>query len=1143
MSPKLQQVIRLLMALIRSNRGKSPAVGKGGLLVLVSTQITPPTYTVAAAGPWCSKVSKKHIKKEATDRISSFVSLCQCPYPEELCKFSDIFGPLRFPYSFQVDQDCQELEVERFLHRFSLVHAQITVIFKVRNKQQTHQQVFSVKSKYSMLGRAIAMDSTAFGQTPFSVRSLPSCSRMHPVSGETIPLLLSPEAVEAGLCGELSISTMAVLGPCMKQYPNWPSHISRICFLVYSPSGVPLMRGESETQLSFLQNLAESLPWGTLGLPHVRSTQTHPAHGCLCAEVEFSIDNNQSEEPKPKYSRAVSQDVKLEQSRPVEQIVSVFIFLQHNDPFNSQLSDMITNEETLETHLDKVLWCNGEKVKSALQSLLENTLKEFLKRQKARETFQTAMSVILSSVNGIVSSSSSVGFRSACLNSMKVENTHDLSISLHQTLQRVINGRFTSRPKCTAEKFFSQTEEEAVSEQSSPGTCAEELPAKRAHRDTEMSPLISKRQCSETTAGDSEDSSSSLWENPAVPRFCAPLSEGLDKEMGLAGSSSSPLYETEIKNQEVKKLARFQWCSFRLASARMFPCLAHRPWQTLCRVYLHQRAHLSHFPPRVSWTSYGWQNRCKGHSLWFSLPDPRGASIAWAQVQYFSTDSSSKGGPPTESGQNGTKPTDEVLTAQPSKELPGSKPLSLSKAESIQVKVRAVLKKREYGTKYTQNNFITAVRAMNEFCLRPSDLEQLRKIRRRSPHDDTEAFTVFLRSDVEAKALDVWGSNEALVRERNLRKEVEQQYQENIFRNQQLLKEYKDFWGNTKPRSGIRNTFLQGPGKVVMVAICINGLNFFFKLLAWVYTGSASMFSEAIHSLADTCNQALLALGISQSVRNPDPGHPYGFSNMRYIASLISGVGIFMMGAGLSWYHGIIGLMHPHPIESLLWAYCILAGSLVSEGATLLVAINEIKKSAQKQGLSFYEYVMQSRDPSTNVVLLEDAAAVLGVVMAAGCMGLTSLTGNPYYDSLGSLGVGTLLGTVSAFLIYTNTQALLGRSIQAEHVQKLTEFLENDPAVRAIHDVKATDMGLSKVRFKAEVDFDGRVVTRSYLEKQDIDQILNDIQQVKTPEELEAFMLKHGENIIDTLGAEVDRLEKELKQRNPEVRHVDLEIL
>uniref|UniRef100_A0A8B9KHL9 Proton-coupled zinc antiporter SLC30A9, mitochondrial n=1 Tax=Astyanax mexicanus TaxID=7994 RepID=A0A8B9KHL9_ASTMX len=508
----------------------------------------------------------------------------------------------------------------------------------------------------------------------------------------------------------------------------------------------------------------------------------------------------------------------------------------------------------------------------------------------------------------------------------------------------------------------------------------------------------------------------------------------------------------------------------------------------------------------------GWQGGGKDHSLWLSFPDHRGVSLAWAQVQYYSTSGSGKDGPPIPPETEGAKPTEKVSTAHPSKEPA----------------VRAVLKKREYGTRYTQNNFITAVRAMNEFCLKPSDLEKLRKIRRRSPHDDTEAFTVFLRSDVEAKALDVWGSTEALARERKLRSEVERQYQESMC---------SSFSQITHDDTCLA-VFLQ----TISYVFNVNGLNFFFKLLAWVYTGSASMFSEAIHSLADTCNQVLYTLSFA-SFFLPSPPFVYGFSNMRYIASLISGVGIFMMGAGLSWYHGIMGLLHPQPIESLLWAYCILAGSLVSEGATLLVAINEIKKGAHKQGISFYEYVMQSRDPSTNVVLLEDAAAVLGVIMAAGCMGLTSLTGNPYYDSLGSLGVGTLLGTVSAFLIYTNTEALLGRSIRAEHLQKLTEFLESDPAVRAIHDVKATDMGLSTVRFKAEVDFDGRVVTRSYLEKQDIDLILHDIQQVKTPEELEAFMLKHGENIIDTLGAEVDRLEKELKQRNPEVRHVDLEIL
>uniref|UniRef100_A0A8C9DTD1 Proton-coupled zinc antiporter SLC30A9, mitochondrial n=1 Tax=Prolemur simus TaxID=1328070 RepID=A0A8C9DTD1_PROSS len=462
------------------------------------------------------------------------------------------------------------------------------------------------------------------------------------------------------------------------------------------------------------------------------------------------------------------------------------------------------------------------------------------------------------------------------------------------------------------------------------------------------------------------------------------------------------------------------------------------------------------------------------------------------------------------------------------------------KQEPLQVRVKAVLKKREYGSKYTQNNFITGVRAINEFCLKSSDLEQLRKIRRRSPHEDTESFTVYLRSDVEAKSLEVWGSPEALAREKKLRKEAEIEYRERLFRNQKILREYRDFLGNTKPRSRTASVFFKGPGKVVMVAICINGLNCFFKFLAWIYTGSASMFSEAIHSLSDTCNQGLLALGISKSVQTPDPSHPYGFSNMRYISSLISGVGIFMMGAGLSWYHGVMGLLHPQPMESLLW---VILSSSSQFQTTLLVAVNELRRSAQAKGMTFYKYVMESRDPSTNVVLLEDTAAVLGVIIAATCMGLTSITGNPLYDSLGSLGVGTLLGVVSAFLIYTNTEALLGRSIQPEQVQRLTELLENDPSVRAIHDVKATDLGLGKVRFKAEVDFDGRVVTRSYLEKQDFDQMLQEIQEVKTPEELETFMLKHGENIIDTLGAEVDRLEKELKKRNPEIRHVDLEIL
>ncbi|XP_066286914.1 proton-coupled zinc antiporter SLC30A9, mitochondrial-like isoform X2 [Branchiostoma lanceolatum] len=470
-------------------------------------------------------------------------------------------------------------------------------------------------------------------------------------------------------------------------------------------------------------------------------------------------------------------------------------------------------------------------------------------------------------------------------------------------------------------------------------------------------------------------------------------------------------------------------------------------------------------------------------------------------------------------------------------------------------------KRIDYSKAYTDNNTITAVRAMSEFLLKPSDLEGLRKTARRSPYSDPNSppLMVYLRADVEQKAIEVWESMAALEREMQKREKNTDAQKQYTFRYKKALKEYRKFFGeggveppfifgSGKPqdRSYLEepiHSLFSGSGRVVMMAIGINSLNFAFKLVAWVFTGSASMFSEAIHSLADTINQSILAFGIHQSIRKPNPDHPYGFSNMRYVSSLVSGVGIFCVGSGLSIYHGVLGLIDPQPMESFFWAYCILAGSLVSEGATLLVATAQIRKSAKAQGMQFMEYVWRSRDPSVNVVLLEDAAAVLGVAIAATCMGLTSLTGNPIYDAMGSITIGGLLAMVSAFLIYTNAEALIGRSIPPDQLDRIMHSLEDDVMVRAIHDIKATEMGLNIVRFKAEVDFDGREVTRSYLDKVDLEALLQEVQQYQTLEDMEGFMLRHGENIIDILGAEVDRLETQLKKKNPEVKHVDLEIL
>lgn len=479
---------------------------------------------------------------------------------------------------------------------------------------------------------------------------------------------------------------------------------------------------------------------------------------------------------------------------------------------------------------------------------------------------------------------------------------------------------------------------------------------------------------------------------------------------------------------------------------------------------------------------------------------------------------------------------DEEKVAASKVETPESTKEEAS-AKKVKKKVRV-----DKSASSLERNFITPVRAMSDFLLKPSDLESLPKTKRRSPYEFEPPITVYWRKDVEAKAVEVWGSRETLLKQL-LKKEFQRKtYQQNIFNIKRRLRDYRREIGN-KTDTFLHEGLLGRSGRVVLTAVIINASNFLFKLFAWIYTGSHSMFSECIHSAADTCNQLILAYGIHKSTQTPNPDHPYGYTNMKYVSSLISGVGIFCVGTGLSVYHGIHGILFPGPVEPFYWAYFTLGGSLVSEGATLLVAIQSIKKGAEEKKQTFKEYVFGGQDPSVNVVLMEDFAAVVGIVCAASCMGLTSYLENPMFDAIGSLLVGGLLGVVASFIIYTNVAALIGRSISQENLDKINAELEADIMVRAIHDVKGIDMGNNLVRYKAELDFDGRELTRSYLDKNDLQTMLEEVKKMKNIDELEAFLLKHGENIVDMLGGEIDRIELKLKKNHPEIRHCDLEIL
>ncbi|KAI7801768.1 hypothetical protein IRJ41_017660 [Triplophysa rosa] len=479
----------------------------------------PVTLTVSAAGAWCKKVTKSALQ-DVIERLAVRVPPCECIHQEELQTFADSFGCLLFTYSFHGGissemMEADQTKIQMFLHRLSVVHAQVRMTFEIRTDSKKDQLIFrgETGSKVSVMDHSISLDSAAFGQSPFSVQCLLSCPKAHPVLGDTFSCVLTTDAIGEGLCGEMRMATMATLTPCMDQYPNWPTRLSciqisfsllkkegvlfileiRLYMLVYSPCGMPLIH---HRHMTFLQDLATSLSWADLAISEVSCMEAQTIEGSLCSEIKFSVDFcHQNEESG--CSSSVHQNSEPEWSHAVEQILTLFIFTQYTDAFHSQVSDFIISEEALESHLDSVLWYNGDQVRADLQTTLRSTLKGFQKRQNARQRLQSTLTTVLSSVSSIIASSSNAKFRKTCYDSMRVTNTCEFRVSLQRSLQTVMDGRFAPRRMCTNEKMA----EAVSSEQSSIEEDFENPPGfspKRNDGDVGSSCSIpKKRRCSQ----------------------------------------------------------------------------------------------------------------------------------------------------------------------------------------------------------------------------------------------------------------------------------------------------------------------------------------------------------------------------------------------------------------------------------------------------------------------------------------------------------------------------------------------------------------------------------------------------------------------------------------------------------------------
>lgn len=325
-----------------------------------------------------------------------------------------------------------------------------------------------------------------------------------------------------------------------------------------------------------------------------------------------------------------------------------------------------------------------------------------------------------------------------------------------------------------------------------------------------------------------------------------------------------------------------------------------------------------------------------------------------------------------------------------------------------------------------------------------------------------------------------------------------------------------------------------GSKLAVGAAIAGNSLVAVSKFAAFFLTGSGAMLSEGIHSFADTLNQVLLMIGIVRSDRQADGKFRYGYHAERYVWALISAVGIFFLGCGVTLYHGIDAFFHPHAVESPEIAVGVLIFALIVEGIVLWVAFKALWKAAE--GRPFWKYINTEADPSAVAVFFEDGAACLGVVIALAAIGLSHATGDARWDAVGSIVIGLLLGALAIWLIARNQMLLVGPSIPDADRDAIRKILEDSPIVEEVIDLRTRVLSTEHYRVKINAVFDGAVMSHK------LDPALRQAyDEVKDFEGFKDFAHSYADMVSDLLGDEIDELERQIKAVVPKAEYIDIE--
>ncbi|MBO0774877.1 MAG: cation diffusion facilitator family transporter [Actinobacteria bacterium] len=255
--------------------------------------------------------------------------------------------------------------------------------------------------------------------------------------------------------------------------------------------------------------------------------------------------------------------------------------------------------------------------------------------------------------------------------------------------------------------------------------------------------------------------------------------------------------------------------------------------------------------------------------------------------------------------------------------------------------------------------------------------------------------------------------------------------------------------------------------RAVLAALAANVGIAVIKFVAFAFTGSSAMLAESAHSLADSGNQLLLLFGRARARRAETEEHPFGFGSERYFYAFVVAVVLFTVGAVFSFYEALHKISHPEPVRTPVVAFAVLAAAIAAESFSLRTAVRESSRERGRRG--WLSFIRRAKAPELPAILLEDVAALTGLVFALAGVTLAVVTGDGVWDGVGSLAIAVLLACVAVILAVEMKSLLIGESASGEVVRAIVTALEDGPEVERVIHLRTMHMGPESLLVAAKI--------------------------------------------------------------------------